>query len=378
VNRTVSIGRLAGVPVDVSWSWLLVFALISWVLADGVFPEQSPGLSDGAYWAMAIAGALIFFASLLLHELGHSVQARKEGMEIEGITLWLFGGVARFRGMFPSARAELRIALAGPVVTLVLAVVYGLIAALPLPEAIDGIAVWLAWINIVLLVFNMLPGLPLDGGRVARALIWEVTDNFDRATELAAAGGQFLAYLLMTVGIALTLVGGLIGGLWLAIIGWFLLGASRSELEQATAQRLLGGLTVSDLMVHEPVTAPAGMDLRRFLDDVVWMHRYTSYPVVDEGGRVTGLIAFRKLTAVPRDQLASHTVGEHAEPLDRVVTVAPESPLIDAMQEMAAREAGRALVVDGDRLLGLLSSTDVLRALEARRAAEPSRTAAGR
>ncbi|MDH3225812.1 MAG: site-2 protease family protein [Thermoleophilia bacterium] len=368
MTRAVGIGRLAGVRVEVDWTWLLVFSLMTWALADAVFPEQSPGLSQGTYWAMAVVGTLTLFFSLLLHELGHSVQARREGMEIEGITLWLFGGVARFRGAFPSARAELRIALAGPAVTVVLAVLYGAVATLGLPESIHSLAIWLASINVVLLVFNMLPGLPLDGGRVARAVIWEITDDFDRATHIAGRAGQLLAYFLMSAGVALTLLAGVVSGIWLAIIGWFLLGASRSEIEQADMQRHLGGLSVADLMVRDPVTVPADMSLARFLDEVVWRHRYTSYPVLDESGHPAGLIAFRRLTRVPREQLALHRVGQHALALDRVVSLAPETPLIEAMQEMGARGAGRALVVANGRLVGLISSTDVLRALEARQA----------
>ncbi len=368
MTRAIGIGRIAGVKVEVDWTWFVVFFLIAWSLGAAILPEQTPGLSEGAYWAMAIAGTLVFFASLLLHELGHSVQARREGMEIEGITLWLFGGVARFRGAFPSARAELRIALAGPAITLLLAAAFAMVAAADLPAAVDGVALWLASINVVLLIFNMLPGLPLDGGRVARAVIWELTGDFQRATRLAAGAGQVLSYVFMGVGVALTLLLGLASGIWLAIIGWFLLGASRSEIQQAVVQHHLGGMRVADLMVRDPVTVPADMSLARFLDEIVWPHRYTSYPVLNEAGELAGLIAFRQLAKVPREDLALHRVRQHAIPLEGVMSVMPEEPLIDAMQEMAARGVGRALVVADGRLVGLLSTTDIVRALETRRA----------
>src|ERR671934_1087550 len=164
MGESIALGRIAGIRIGINWSWLVVFALITWSLASGVFPSTNPGLSHGTYIAMAIAAAVLFFTSLLLHELGHAVVARREGMEIEGITLWLFGGVARFRGMFPSAGAEFRIAIAGPLVSLLLGVGFVLIALVPgLPRAVDGVVSWLGYINLTLLVFNLIPALPLDG-----------------------------------------------------------------------------------------------------------------------------------------------------------------------------------------------------------------------
>ena len=167
MNDGFEVGRVAGIRIAIHWSWLVVFVLLTWTLSDSVFPGENPGLSDSAYLAMAVAAAVLFFTSLLLHELGHALQARREGVEIDGITLWLFGGVARFRGMFPSAGAEFRIAIAGPLVSLAIGVVFVLAAwLLRLPRAVDGVASWLGFINLFLLVFNLIPALPLDGGRV--------------------------------------------------------------------------------------------------------------------------------------------------------------------------------------------------------------------
>ena len=179
MHATFSLGRIAGVEIGVNWSWAIVFALIVWSLASAVFPDQNPGHSNGAYIAMALAAAILFFASLLLHELGHAIQARRDGVEIEGITLWLFGGVARLKGELPSAGAEFRIAIAGPLVTLVLGAVFVAIAVLAgLPDAADGVAAWLGYINLFLLVFNLIPALPLDGGRVLRAALWAGKHDF--------------------------------------------------------------------------------------------------------------------------------------------------------------------------------------------------------
>jgi Zn-dependent protease len=191
MGDSFQLGRIAGVRIGLNWSWLVVFALIVWTLAANIFPHHNPGLGDGAYLAMAIAAALLFFASLLLHELGHALLARREGMEIEGITLWLFGGVAKFKGMFPSAGAEFRIAIAGPLVSLALGALFVLIAWVSaLPDEIDGVAAWLGYINLLLLALNLLPALPLDGGRVLRSALWQARSDVAWATHVAAMTGR--------------------------------------------------------------------------------------------------------------------------------------------------------------------------------------------
>ena len=201
MNPSFTIARIAGIRISVNWSWLIVFALIVWTLESAVFPESNPGLSTATYVAMAVVAAFLFFASLLLHELGHALQARREGMEIDGITLWLFGGIARFKGMFPSAGAELRIAVAGPLVSLLLGCLFVAIAAAGgLASAVEGVAAWLGFINLILLAFNLLPALPLDGGRVFRPLLWLRTGDFARATRFAADVGRGLGYLLVCAG----------------------------------------------------------------------------------------------------------------------------------------------------------------------------------
>jgi Zn-dependent protease len=203
MNGNLTLGRLGGVQVTINWSLLVVFALIVWSLAATVFPSQNPGLSDGVHLAMAIVAALLFFASVLLHELGHACQARREGMEIEGITLWLFGGIAQFKGWFPSAGAELRIAIAGPLVTLVLGVGFVLLALAGLPSAVDGVAAWLGYINLSLLIFNLIPALPLDGGRVLRAALWRARGDLGWATRVAADIGRGFGYLFIGLGVVM-------------------------------------------------------------------------------------------------------------------------------------------------------------------------------
>jgi Zn-dependent protease/CBS domain-containing protein len=364
VNANFTLGRILGIRISINWSWLVVFVLIVWTLAANVFPAQNEGLSDAAYLAMAIAAALLFFASLLLHELGHAIQARREGMEIDGITLWLFGGVAAFRGMFPSAGAEFRIAIAGPVVTLVLGVAFiGLAVLTPMTDAVDGVLAWLGITNILLLLFNLLPALPLDGGRVLRSALWRARRDFGWATRVAAGIGRAFGFAMIAGGLGFAIFAGVFSGVWLAFMGWFLLGAASGELRYLAAQEALGGLHVRDLMVREPATVSPTLSLGRFMDDVVWQHRYTTYPVVEDG-RAIGLVPFRCVAEVPRSEWDERTVRDCMLERDSVPVLDEDDDLVDALAQLSERGVGRGLVVDGDRLAGLLSITDVARALE--------------
>jgi Zn-dependent protease/CBS domain-containing protein len=363
VNSSFELGRVAGIRIGVNWSWLVVFALIVWSLASAVFPNQNEGLSDGTYIGMAIAAALLFFASILLHELGHAIQARREGMEIEGITLWLFGGVAQFRGMFPSAGAEFRIAIAGPLVSLILGVFFVAVAvATKTAQEIDGVAAWLGYINLMLLVFNLLPALPLDGGRVLRSALWAARDDFDWATRVAGNVGRGFGYLFIAGGIALFVFANSFSGAWLAFIGWFLLGAASAELRYLAVRDALDGLRVRDLMVRDPATVSQGLSLGDFMDDVVHSRRYTTYPVVDNG-RAVGLLPFRCVAEIPRSQWDERTVRDCMLPRDAVPVLDEDDRLVEVVDELG-QGPGRGLVLDGDRLVGLLSISDLARALE--------------
>jgi Zn-dependent protease len=313
---------------------------------------------------MALAAAVIFFASLLAHELGHALQARREGVEIEGITLWLFGGVARFRGAFPSAGAELRIALAGPIVSLVVGTLFVLAAAfLGTPEEVEGVTAWLGYINLLLLVFNMLPALPLDGGRVLRATLWALRGDFGAATRLAASIGRGFGFLFIAGGVALAVFLDTVSGLWFAFIGWFLLMAAGSEARFLAVRDAFGGLRVRDLMVRDPDTVGGDLTLGQFMDEVVWNRRHTTYPVVDDHVAL-GLLPFRRLAEVPRPEWDERLVRECMVPRSEVPVLAEDDLLVDALVELSDG-IGRGLVLDGDnRLLGFLSVTDLLRALE--------------
>ena len=367
MNPSSTIGRIAGIRIGVNWSWLVVFALIAWTLEASVFPSQDKGLSKETYIGMALIAALLFFVSLLLHEFGHALQARREGMEIDGITLWLFGGVARFKGMFPSAGSEFRIALAGPLVSLAIGgACVAVAASTRLAKPVDGVVAWLGYINLVLLAFNLLPALPLDGGRLLRAALWRAKDDFGWATRIASDLGRGFGFVLIGGGLAMLIFQGAGSGAWLAFVGWFLLQAAAAEGRYAIVREALSGLRVSDLIVRDPATADAGQTLGEFIDEVAHAHRFTTYPVLD-GGRTVGLLPFGSVARVPRAQWETRYVRDCMLPRDEVPVLSEDDELADALPELAARGINRALVMDGERLVGLLSITDVARLLAAAR-----------
>ena len=364
MNPTFQLGRIAGIRIGINWSWLIVFALIVWSLASAVFPAQNPGFSDGEYVAMAVVAALLFFASLLLHELGHALQAKRDGLEIEGINLWLFGGVAQFKGGFPSAGAEFRIAIAGPLVSLALGVLFVLVAAFAgLPNAVDGVVAWLGFTNLILLAFNLLPALPLDGGRVLRSALWHFRGDLRWATWVASAVGRGFGFLFIGLGLFMLIVEGAFSGAWLAFIGWFLLQAATGEARYVGTKQALDGLLVRDLMIRQPVTVNADLTLGQFMDDVACSRRYTTYPVL-ERGRPIGLLAFRSVASVPRDEWNTSRVRDAMVPRDEVPLLHEAEPAIDALAELSGSEVHRGLVVEDGSLVGLLSITDLARALE--------------
>jgi Zn-dependent protease/CBS domain-containing protein len=367
MRSSVTLGRIRGIEVGINWSWLIVFGLIVWSLAAAVFPESNPGLADGVYVAMAIAATLLFFIALLLHELGHATQAQREGMKIEGITLWVFGGVARFSGMFPSAGAEFRIAIAGPAVTAVIATVLLVTSSLvPLPAAVDGVVAWLGNINFFLLAFNMLPAFPLDGGRVLRSALWRFKGDFAWATHAAGRIGRAFGQLMIGAGVAMAFLLGAPGGIWLALIGWFLITAAYAETQMVALREAFEGLRVADIMVREPVSVPDDASLQDVADETFPPHRYVAYPVVDGAGTPAGLLPFRNATAVPQSRWDEVRVRDVKLPLAKALVFDPGKGLGDAVAELVQTDPGRALVVRDGRLEGLLSITDAERLVEAR------------
>jgi Zn-dependent protease/CBS domain-containing protein len=367
MNDSIHLGRLAGIRVGAHWSLLVVFALITWSVATGLLPVEVPGQPAAAYWTVAVITAVLFFASLLAHEMGHALLARSLGIEIEGITLWLFGGVARFRADASGPGAELRIAAIGPGVSIGLAVVF-LAVALALrsvgaPALVVAAASWLGVVNASLGIFNLLPAFPLDGGRVLRALLWMRSGQLRRATVTAARAGGVLAYLMIGLGIVSFFAGDVLNGVWLAFLGWFLLVAARAEAEGSLARDALAGVRVADVMTPDPFVVPGEITVEELVRRYLMAHRHSSFPISGPDGEPEGLVTLDVLRRVPADRRATTRLTDVAHPLSDVVTASPAEPFSELVKRLGSGPGARALVFDGGRLVGIVSPTDVARAL---------------
>lgn len=376
----ITLFNLRGIRIGVDYSWFLVLFLIIFWLSG--FYRDALGADDGAIgpYLLAVASALLFFASVLLHELGHAVVAIRNGIGIEGITLWMFGGVARLQRDTDSPGAELKVALAGPAVTALIVLVctgLGLLlagtdefrdAALTESETrTSGIAAMIAWlgsINLLLLLFNMLPAFPLDGGRVARAIAWRRTGNRASATRIAATLGRGFAYLMIGLGIYLFATGDAISGIWLAFIGFILNGSARGAVAQSRVTERIEGVSVGDVMDREPVAIPEQMSVERALDEFFLRYGYPWFPVVDSAGRFSGLLDRGAAENVGTLERATATVGDILAHDSGSMTIRDDEPLESALGNQALRRLGALMAVDADgRLSGVVTVDAVGRAL---------------
>jgi Zn-dependent protease/CBS domain-containing protein len=366
-NRPASF-QIAGFRVGFDWSVLVVLALISWSLATRFLPFGWPGYSSGAYWTAALSAAGLFLGSLMAHELSHAITARRvAGVEVEGITFWLFGGVARIRGELPTPRLQFLVAGVGPLTSFVLGGLFWILALLLDALGASGLATgtlrWLALMNATLAVFNLIPGSPLDGGRVLHAILWRRHGDRTRAAVTAARVGQGLGVVLIGLGLFSLVFGANAGGLWTALIGWFVLGAARSEAQVAGLRANLGERRVREVMSPDPVTGPAWFTVEGFLEQFAPYHRHLSFPVQEFDGRLSGLVSLDALRRLPPEQRRMVRVSQLARPLSAVVTAHPDDSAVEVAARLAASRQSLALVLDQGRLVGVVSPTDLARAV---------------
>jgi Zn-dependent protease len=365
--KSIRIGRLAGIPIGVQPLWLAIVALITWSLGAVYYPDEVDGISPLASYALGLLSALLLFASILLHELGHAIVARRNGVEIEEIDLWLLGGVARMAGYPRTPGAELRFALAGPAVTLAIAALFAALdAALPgsAPAALVAVVEYQAFVNAAILVFNLMPAFPLDGGRVARALLWARSGDIERSTRTAAAVGQGFGVLLIALGVAGTLAGAA-GGLWFAVVGFFVIVAARAEERGLRIRVAFTGREAGRLMSSPAVAVPAAVSVERALEDYFARYRYKAFPVVDDGTLV-GLLDLGAVEHLPAARRAATPVGEIAV-RDEALVIDEHQDVAELLERPAFQRHGRAIVKLPSGELGILSITDVeqvMRALE--------------
>lgn len=377
MREAIPLGRIAGFPVKVHWSVIVILWLFTWSLAT-TLPGAVAGYSRPVYWLAGACGALVLLASLLAHELAHAVVARRMGVSVGDVTLWLFGGVTTLQGEAKTPKSAFRIAIAGPATSLALAAAFaGVAAALSTVRAVPiavSVAWWLAAINLLLGLFNLLPGAPLDGGRVVRAYLWHRHGDSVRASVGAAHAGRVVAIILITLGLAEFLAGGLVGGVWLAFIGWFIFVAAREEEIQVTTRQALAGLRVADAMTAQPHAAPGWLTVADFIERYVLGDRHSAYPVADRDGSIVGLVTLRQLRELSPNRRATTSVREIALPLHSVPTAAPLEPLSALIERLAAAGHGsRALVIDGGRVVGIVTPSDLARLIDVYRLAQPGR-----
>ena len=360
MGSSVNLGRIWGIPIGLHVSWFLIFGLVTWSLALGYFPLEHPDLGTQTYWLLGGVTSLLFFGSVLLHELGHAYLALRNQIPVRGITLFIFGGVAQIGQEPRSPGAEFRIAIAGPIVSLGLAALFG--GLWLLDQQIPMLAapsMWLARINFILAAFNMIPGFPLDGGRVFRAIVWKFTGDFRRATQVAATMGQFIAFAFIAFGMFTVLRGNFFNGLWLVFIGWFLQNAAASSYQQLHLRELLKGVRVEQVMAPGCPQISGRSPLTEIVEDHILPAGQRCF-LVAENGHPRGLLTFRDVTKVPRTDWNSVRVSEVMVPWNRLVQVNPKMELLDVLDLMDDSDVAQLPVVEANQLVGMLTRDQVL------------------
>lgn len=364
LRSSFTIGRIRGIAIQVHWSWLLILGLVTWSLAEGLFGQEM-GASPSMRWLAGLATSLLFFSSVMLHELAHSFVAQAYGMQVPSITLFVFGGVSSLAGEMRSAGEEFRVAIVGPLTSWVLAVVFGILS-LVTEGTLNTMFGYLAFINVALGVFNLLPGFPLDGGRVFRSIVWARTGSLERATSLAARVGIGIAYLMIAGGLFSTFAFG-VGGLWYILIGLFLKSASEGAYATLMVETALRDVPVASAMQAPPATVQSSATLQQLIDERVLTSGERAY-LVEDMGRVVGLVSTSDVAKIPRDEWGQRTVQSAMVPAEHVQTVAPSTRLLEAMRLLQEHDIHQLPVLDGGAVVGILTRADVMRHIELRAA----------
>lgn len=358
------IGRVFGINIEIHFTWLIIFGLILWVVTQRI-AGAAPEVSGPNLWITATITTVLFFICLILHELSHSVMANRLGADVSRITLFVFGGVSQLKKEPDSPANEFKVAIVGPLTSVILAgvfyAIYSALEAAQVPVVWSTAAQWVAYINLALAIFNMLPGFPLDGGRVLRSILWGVWDSLDRATRVASTVGQVFGYVMIGLGF-LQLIGGGWGGLWLVALGWLLSSAAAGSYQRLQLQQTLGDVYVHDLMSSPVQTIPAQTSLDEAAHEYFMTARFTAFGV-ERDDEIIGIVRMEDLQQVPRDQWGTTTVADAMRELDReTMTVNSDEEAVEAMMQMAEHDLGRVLVTDqSGQIIGILSQSDIRR-----------------
>ncbi|MGA7670384.1 MAG: site-2 protease family protein [Nitrolancea sp.] len=361
------LGRIRGIEIGVHYTWIFIFALLSYSLAVDYFPSLYDNWTTGQYWTISVIASLLLFASVVAHELGHSLVAIARGIPVKNITLFIFGGVASLTQDTQDAKTEFQVAIAGPAVSFVIAAVsLGLSYLMRnVNSQLEGIFFYLAMANGLLVAFNLIPGFPLDGGRVFRSIVWGITHSMDRATNIAGTLGVIIGYLFIVLGVFVMFAGVLISGIWFVAIGWFLQNAAQQSMQQLRMEETFQDVTIAMLMRSNPVTVEPETTLEDLVEHHILGQNTRGVPVVRDGV-LQGIITLSDIKSVPRTDWRTFRVLDRMTPRERLVTVTPDSPLSEALQEMSERDIHQIPVVRGELLVGLLTRNDVIRFIQLR------------
>ncbi len=359
---SINIGKISGITINIDYSWFFIFLLVTWSLAGSYFPSAFPDWSIVQSIAAGLITSLLFFASVLAHELGHSITAQRHGIPVNSITLFIFGGLARISREPESSGVEFKIAIAGPLTSIALGIVFWILYFFLSSPRFDGVAeisFWLGWTNLVLAVFNLLPGFPLDGGRVLRAIIWKVGKNPQKATKWVSDIGKVIAYLMIATGIVLMFTGNMLNGLWLAFIGWFLSSAASGSSRQVSLQQELQKYSVAELMNTNYVKIPAYISIEDIYNEYIKQNR-KSYLVVTSGSETLGLVNMHLLRNIDKQQWSLKTATEVMTPLNGLRYLSPEAGLIEAVKIFQEERVDQLPVVRDGEIIGLISYDDLV------------------
>ena len=355
--------KLLGFEVRVDASWLVIAVLVTWSLASGLFPYLYPGISREAYWTMGVLGALGLFASIVAHEFCHSLVARKVGIPMKGITLFIFGGVAEMGDEPPTARAEFMMAIVGPLSSMAIGAVFYLIyrygESAGWDTPVNGVIYYVAYINGILAAFNLLPAFPLDGGRVLRSILWGAKGNLRWATRVSSTIGAAFGLGLIFLGVLRFVSGEVIGGVWMFLIGMFLRNAAQMSYQQLLVRKALEGEPVRRFMNPDPVTVQSSLTVEKLVEDYIYKYHHKMFPVM-EGEKLVGCITTRQIKEIPREDWARETIREAASPVSAENTISASTDAVKALAMMNQSGVSRLLVVEGGRLVGLVTLKDLL------------------
>lgn len=360
----IPLGRIFGIPLYLDASWFILFLLITITLAIQ-FRSQHPQWSSQQHWLLGIVTSLLFLASLIFHELSHSVMAKHYEIPVQSVTLFVFGGLSRIARDPANAKQEFNVAIAGPLSSLFLAGCFWAIwRYVPAGEMVHAAAYWLAWSNGILALFNLLPGFPLDGGRVLRSLAWWATGNFTRATRIAAGAGKFFAYAMIGIGLWQALNGNWVDGLWLAFIGWFLLSAAQQSWAHVALRNMLAGVRAEDVMTTDVPTVPRDMSVEEYVQEVFRTGRRCHVALA--GNEPVGLITLATARSVARDEWTSTALQAVMLPADKIHWATPEEPVLGVLQRMQTQDINQMPVISDHHIVGMISRDTILRMLQTR------------